>query len=528
MEHDDDSIGSGTADTVAFTDAWLSLVVSLGIVLLCLSTVALIIVTLFSYTSGRASDSERSATTLETDLAAFEAELNAAIPLLNSVIDEVNNTLSDDIWELMDALNMTTADGQSIAQQLSAQVAALESLASMKIATINSVYGDTVMHNINLIGFGITVVPDYMLHNVKLVNDGVIIVTTTDTNMISVNTTNQIASVENKCVNTINSMLAITNNINLVGTGMIAVTSDSMTNSITVDGSAMANVLSNSQIIANAQAIQITSLQATVIGLQQQTDGLQMSIDMLYDIVNTTEISFNATLEELVDRVASLMMRRDLLQQQLDQLQFESITQIGSIIPWGGAEIISNASVIPDKYVLCNGAELNIVDYPLLYDAIGASYCGGNCTFGTFAVPDLRGRVPVGKAASGTFSGSVGSTVGEETHTLSGVEMGAHFHGADSATETPYHVHLFALGMEPTTFSSCTPGSTATNWNRVQAAGYGGPDGCPSADCHGNAFGFGTGGGHTHSITAFSQGSSAAHNNIQPSAVVQYLIRVEA
>ena len=96
--------------------------------------------------------------------------------------------------------------------------------------------------------------------------------------------------------------------------------------------------------------------------------------------------------------------------------------------------------------------------------------------FGTWAAYGA-GRVPVGKAASGTFD-TLNETMGAETHTL-------------SVAEIPSHTH-------------------DVTWPRRNNSGGGGPTSpCTSA---------GDGGPLTQ--TSQSRGDGGAHNNIQPSIVV--------
>lgn len=80
-------------------------------------------------------------------------------------------------------------------------------------------------------------------------------------------------------------------------------------------------------------------------------------------------------------------------------------------------------TVIPPNYLLCDGAAVSRTVYAELFDVIGTIYGIGDGTT-TFNVPDLRGRVPIGLAASGTFQ-PLGVTGGSETHTHTQV---AHTH----------------------------------------------------------------------------------------------------
>ena len=59
---------------------------------------------------------------------------------------------------------------------------------------------------------------------------------------------------------------------------------------------------------------------------------------------------------------------------------------IGEIRMFGG-------NFAPVNFAFCNGQLLSISEYEALYNLIGTTY-GGNGTT-TFALPDLRGRLPV-------------------------------------------------------------------------------------------------------------------------------------
>jgi microcystin-dependent protein len=64
---------------------------------------------------------------------------------------------------------------------------------------------------------------------------------------------------------------------------------------------------------------------------------------------------------------------------------------IGAIFPFAGGQA-------PRGYLLCDGAEVLIGSYPLLYQVIGYTYKLATSLLGqnTFGLPDLRGRFPLG------------------------------------------------------------------------------------------------------------------------------------
>ena len=65
---------------------------------------------------------------------------------------------------------------------------------------------------------------------------------------------------------------------------------------------------------------------------------------------------------------------------------------IGSVLPYAGV-------TAPAGYLLCDGSEVNISDYTALYNIIQYTYKAATSLLGlgTFAIPDLRGRFPLGR-----------------------------------------------------------------------------------------------------------------------------------
>ncbi len=72
----------------------------------------------------------------------------------------------------------------------------------------------------------------------------------------------------------------------------------------------------------------------------------------------------------------------------------------------------------PRGWALCDGRLLRAEEYPVLFALLGASYGGDGVI--TFALPDLRGRLPVGADADrvpGTFSASASVASGQDVQT---------------------------------------------------------------------------------------------------------------
>lgn len=92
----------------------------------------------------------------------------------------------------------------------------------------------------------------------------------------------------------------------------------------------------------------------------------------------------------------------------------------------------------PQGYMLCDGRLLQIRNYTALFAVIGNRY-GGNGTT-DFALPDLRGRVPLGFGAGpGLSPRNLGAAGGKESETLTIAQMPAHSHtlnGLSGGTES--------------------------------------------------------------------------------------------
>lgn len=87
----------------------------------------------------------------------------------------------------------------------------------------------------------------------------------------------------------------------------------------------------------------------------------------------------------------------------------------------------------PKGWALCNGQLLPINQNQALFSLLGTTFGGDGRV--TFALPDLRGRVPIHVGNSYTL----GERGGEQTHTLSLAELPAHTHvleGSNTPAET--------------------------------------------------------------------------------------------
>jgi len=82
----------------------------------------------------------------------------------------------------------------------------------------------------------------------------------------------------------------------------------------------------------------------------------------------------------------------------------------------------------PRGWALCNGQLLPINQNQALFSLLGTTYGGDGRV--NFALPDLRGRVPMHEGQGHTL----GERAGESAHTLTQSEMPAHIHSLAAST----------------------------------------------------------------------------------------------
>jgi microcystin-dependent protein len=81
----------------------------------------------------------------------------------------------------------------------------------------------------------------------------------------------------------------------------------------------------------------------------------------------------------------------------------------------------------PNNWQACDGSLLPISEYDALFALIGTTYGGDGQT--TFAVPDLRGRLPIHQGTGpGLSTYVIGQRAGTETVTVLPTQMPAHAH----------------------------------------------------------------------------------------------------
>jgi microcystin-dependent protein len=160
---------------------------------------------------------------------------------------------------------------------------------------------------------------------------------------------------------------------------------------------------------------------------------------------------------------------------------------IGEIRLFGG-------NFAPLGFMFCHGQVLSIAQNEALFTLIGTQYGGDGQT--TFALPDLRGRVPVHRGQGpGLSNRTIGQVFGSEYVTLTASQLPLHAHSQQAST------NAVSAAQGP----SAAPGASATT------AYYGAS--APQIAMAATA--------------VDTAGGSQPHNNMAPYLALNYIIAVE-
>jgi microcystin-dependent protein len=101
--------------------------------------------------------------------------------------------------------------------------------------------------------------------------------------------------------------------------------------------------------------------------------------------------------------------------------------------PYIGEIALFPYNFAPRGWAFCHGQLLSIAQNTALFSLLGTTYGGNGQT--TFALPDLRGRVPVSSGQGpGLSNYTLGQSGGSESVTLTQSQMPAHTHSANAAS----------------------------------------------------------------------------------------------
>lgn len=170
------------------------------------------------------------------------------------------------------------------------------------------------------------------------------------------------------------------------------------------------------------------------------------------------------------------------IETDITTLQARAVIPPGAVMDFAG-------STAPTGWLICDGGTLKRTTYAALFAAIGTTWGAGDGST-TFNLPDARGKARIG---AGTGSGLTARTlgtqnIGEESHLLTGPEIPAHAHTVGFVNDGSVVGGNLQSGTTGNTFD-ISPGGTVSTGD------------------------------------SGSFGGGQIHNNMQPSAVYNVIIK---
>jgi len=220
-----------------------------------------------------------------------------------------------------------------------------------------------------------------------------------------------------------------------------------------------------------------------------------------------------------------------------DQVSLTGVSPVGQIIPFAGS--VSDSNSIPSGWLLCDGGQFSSAEYPELALMVGDVY--GQRSGVLFRLPDLRGRTPVGVNQNSAVSDAnpafqervLGAAAGLEEVAISTDEMPNHAHGASYVAFVDERGEQISETLDTNNYYG--PGATRPD-GLVEPAGGGDyaqiDDSGPIIGNDWTGWDYGLD-DHNYgkvavTTTVDSQGGGAAHTNMQPFLVTNWLIRADS
>ncbi len=167
--------------------------------------------------------------------------------------------------------------------------------------------------------------------------------------------------------------------------------------------------------------------------------------------------------------------------------------------PFIGQIMLFAGNFAPRGWALCNGQLLSISQNTALFSILGTTYGGDGVN--NFALPDLRGRAPIGFGqGTGLSNYDLGQVTGTESVTLNTAQM-------------PSHGHNLGAQNSPGTTNSPTGGFLAQGVEaRTAVNNYTASTTSPAT---------------LNQASVQPTGGSQPHTNIQPVLAMNYIIAIE-
>ena len=245
----------------------------------------------------------------------------------------------------------------------------------------------------------------------------------------------------------------------------------------------------------------------------------------LNDIVGDLDDLSTDNKESLVDAIVELITKvgdinnlvtpnNETIVDSINDLH-SRLLPVGSVLPFGGA-----STEVPEGFLLCDGSEYKIEDYPELFESIQHTYIKESNTDETkFNVPDMRGRVPVGMLTSNEYFQQLGKTGGQEYVKLGQENLPAHKHEyyslVTSLYQTSYPSTIPGFGLIPMINNTTAQINTIKAYEYIRVYTSGGSYKAIKP----------TWMGIEEKYEFTEEQETIEHNNIQPYVVLNYIIK---
>ncbi|CAF1525851.1 unnamed protein product [Adineta ricciae] len=266
---------------------------------------------------------------------------------------------------------------------------------------------------------------------------------------------------------------------------------------------------------------------------KNNSNSLQAPTTSLFTEVKTLMRTIESNVEKLrlnTDRQLTELQSSDsIVKKDIEKLTVHTSyasPSVGEIRLYSGTELS-----VPHNWTFCQGQELSRTTYHKLFYVIGTSFGNGN-GHSTFNVPDLRGRVAIGRdpsAIRANYALETGAAGGHAVHTLTTVELPTHHHESGSlktemsgshthGIKEPGHAHSlryddrgYFSGKKDWVknihypHSSATQLATSTTYTGVEVYASG---------------------SHTHTLTGntASTGNGSSFSLLNPYQILEYII----
>lgn len=253
----------------------------------------------------------------------------------------------------------------------------------------------------------------------------------------------------------------------------------------TIEGVLTGNIVGNASTATNLKFVTTFKMEGDVTAPNIQFDGQlggntkTFTTTLTSGLISSKSEPFpNISVKE--DTVLVYRPGSGLIKETRDAFVADLGVPIGGIIPYAGSEA-------PYGYLLCDGSEVERTKFSDLFDILGTTYNGAIplVGVGTFRVPDLRGRFPLGKdnmdnaftvpnslggyvdagggnvdRVSGTAPDNLGDGGGQSSNNLTVSNLPDHEHNMKGSTGQQYYATRVDTAIPSDTGSLSDKGPT--------------------------------------------------------------------